>query len=30
MIQGERGGVAAIEEVPALTNKDYFFDWEGD
>jgi len=30
LIQGERGEVAAVEKVPTLTNKDYFFDWEGD
>ena len=30
IIQGERGRAAAIEQVPTLTNKDFFFDWEGD
>jgi Ser/Thr protein kinase RdoA (MazF antagonist) len=28
-IQNDRGETAAVEKVPALTNKDYFFDWEG-
>jgi Ser/Thr protein kinase RdoA (MazF antagonist) len=29
-IQTDRGEASPVEEVPALTNKDYFWDWEGD
>jgi Ser/Thr protein kinase RdoA (MazF antagonist) len=28
-IRSERGEAPPVEETPALTNKDYFFDWEG-
>ena len=29
-IRSERGEAPPVEVEPALTNKDYFFDWEGD
>ena len=29
-IRGDRGEAPAEQPEPALTNKDYFFDWEGD
>jgi Ser/Thr protein kinase RdoA (MazF antagonist) len=29
-IQTDRGEAPPVEEVPALTNKDYFWDWEDD
>ena len=29
-IQNDRGDATMAKEEPTLTNKDYFFDWEGD
>lgn len=29
-VKSDRGEALAAEEVPALTNKDYFYDWEDD
>ncbi len=29
-IKSDRGDATLAEETPSLTNKDYFFDWEGD
>ena len=30
LLKQEAGETLAAPEEPALTNKDYFFDWEGD